>query len=264
MSARSIAAPARAAAAAVIARSDPASPVHPPSLFQLSRAVHPPSLTQISGVRISRAAGGRAAGGLVSCSTATMDRRRRQRGRAAGILDRAAGGLVCGSSASRSMSRPWVIWRSVEVRVPDHGEHLADDGEHVAHHVVHFPDDLADRRTLSRIRPTPHVRVGRRSRDLSGGSPHPHPPAVLGSREAPAAREDQAAQEAQERQEQEDQAAQEQLWLRQEQAAPPGAEAAAWPTPRPDRRTRRPTPGSAQCFQRFGKAGISRRRPRGS
>ena len=34
------------------------------------------------------------------------------------------------------------MWRTVEVHVPDHVEHLADDDERVAHHVVHLQDDL--------------------------------------------------------------------------------------------------------------------------
>ena len=68
----------------------------------------------MGGVRISRATGGRKS---EETDRATMNRRRI--GQAAGILDRAAGGLVCGSSASRSISR------TVEVHVPDHGEDLA-------------------------------------------------------------------------------------------------------------------------------------------
>ena len=76
----------------------------------------------MGGVRISRATGGRKS---EETDRATMNRRRI--GQAAGILDRAAGGLVCGSSASRTGgSRPWMwISRTVEVHVPDHGEDLA-------------------------------------------------------------------------------------------------------------------------------------------
>ena len=105
MSATSAAAPApgvsHTPAAVVVERLDgPASPVHPPSLSQLSLAVPPPSLTQISragdmtgrvtgGVRISPAAGGRAA-------------------------------------AAR---RPRELQREKDVLPPNHCEHLADEEE---------------------------------------------------------------------------------------------------------------------------------------